>query len=231
MKKNLFFFLVSIFFAACGASKDPALMSRLQSWANTSSSKAYTASHSFKPVPYAVGQYVVHLHSDGEQKTISKTAIVGKESDGWILEIYSLSESNESTVQMLVRGMEKVHTSGSVDDVEIVWVKMKQKDEDIQTIEGPVLALTRGFYRDMLRGMTVKIEASSDGGTVTVPAGTFNGTTKMVSEMSFLGKSYSAEGWFHPDVPINGCVKSVSKENNSVMSLLEFGMSGAKPSF
>ncbi len=231
MKRNFLVFLVSIFLASCGASKDPALVNRLQSWANASSSKAYNAEHAFKPVPYATGQYVVQLYSDGEERTISKTAIVGQDSNGWILELYSLSESNESTMQMLVRGMEQAHTSGSVDDVEIVWVKMKQKDQDVQTIEGPVLALTRGLYRDMLGGMTVKMVAGSEGGAVTVPAGTFNGTSRMVSEMTFLGKSYSAEGWFHPAVPINGCVKSISKENNSVMSLIEFGMSGAKPSF
>jgi hypothetical protein len=237
LKENLMFRIglitvTAILFLSCGASKDPALVGRINSWSAGNSGKSFSMTGKFtKPIPYAVGQYVVHSITSGEDRSISKTSIVGQEQGGWILETYSLSPYNESTSQMLVTGLDRVHETGNIDDLDIIWVKMKQKDQDIQMIEGPVLSLTKGLYRDLLGGFSLKMAVMNDGGTISVPAGTFSGTSRMVSEVRFLGSSYTAEGWYHSEVPINACVRSVSKENDSVMELLEFSLSGAKRSF
>jgi hypothetical protein len=71
----------------------------------------------------------------------------------------------------------------------------------------------------------------NDGGKVHVSAGNFNGSTKTSSEVSFLGKKYISDIWLHPSVPINGMVKSVNKNEDMKIELLDFGLSGAKRSF
>ena len=54
---------------------------------------------------------------------------------------------------------------------------------------------------------------------------------KASSEVAFLNKKYQSVAWLHPSVPINGMVKSVAKDQDSVIVLLDFGLSGAKKSF
>jgi hypothetical protein len=158
-------------------------------------------------------------------------AIVGEEQGGWIIETHSLTQSSESITQMLVLGMDKVYQTGTIDDLEIVWVKIKPHGQTVQTFEGPMLTLTKGLYKKGLAGLEVQSTMGVDSGTVSVPAGSFKGTLKSGSEVSFLGKKFFSDAWFHPSVPINGMVKSVSKNEDTVIELLDFGLSGAKRSF
>ncbi|MBL0176101.1 MAG: hypothetical protein IPP94_12680 [Ignavibacteria bacterium] len=232
MKRFALSFLLLAVLAGCGPSIDPALQSRVATYFGKAGGQTYASSSQFmKPMPYAVGQYVVHGTVYDGKRSVSKTSIVGEEQGGWVIETYSLSESNESWTQMLVKGLEKAGTDGNVDDIDIVWVKTKMKDENVQTVEGPVLAITRGFYRDMLGGFKVKIGTPSAGGSVAVPAGTFNGTQKTGTEAAFFGRTYKSDVWFHSEVPINGLVKSVSKDDGITTELIEFGRSGAKRTF
>jgi hypothetical protein len=232
MKRIVVALVLSVFLSACGASADPALQGRIAGYFGNSSAKSFPATGKFlKPMPYAVGQYVMSGIVNDGKRSISKMSIVGQEQGGWIIETYSLSESDEAWTQMLVKGLEQAGERGSVDDIDIVWVKTKQKDGKVVSIEGPVLSITRGIYRGALGGFKVSIAAPVDGGTVSVPAGIFSGTMKSSSESSFLGRSYKSDGWFHADVPINGMVKSTSVENNMTIELLEFGRSGAVRSF
>ncbi len=226
------FILLSLMLISCGASIDPALQSKLNTFFLTKTSKSFNASGSFlKPMPYTVGQYVVHAMTDGENKSVSKTSIVGKEQNGWIIETYSLTNKTETTTQMLITGLERVVETGNVDDLDIVWVKMKDKNGKIQTIEGPVLSITKGLYRKGLMSFNVKVNASSNGGNVSVPAGNFIGTIKTRTELSFFGQTHVADGWYHPSVPINGLVKSVSEDGKTVVELLDFDTQGASKTF
>ena len=229
MIRNISATLFLCLLMACGASIDPLLQSKLHLYFSKSSGKSYNAGAKFiKPMPYAVGQYVVHGMTNGEKKSLVKTSIVGQESGGWIVESYSLSESQESTSQMLITGLERVAASGNVDDLDIVWVKVKQKDGKIEMIEGPVLSITKGLYRKGLMGFNVKLNQTAEGGNVSVNAGTFAGTVKTRSEVSFLGSTYVSDNWYHSEVPINGLVKSVSDDGKYTMELLDFGTYGAE---
>lgn len=230
MKKSLFVLSALVVFGACGASVNPALQQKISSLFSRSSSQSYGAKSFSKPKPYATGQYtVVGATMDGK-KMISRFAIVGQEQGGWILETQSISESHEGITQMLVRGMEKIQETGNTDDVDIVWVKTKTDDGEVQTIDGPVLSITKGIYRKSLGGLSFSLGTPVDGGGVVVPAGSFAGTTKVHFEGSVLGRSFESDGWFHPDVPINGMVKSVSSDGGTVQELLAFG-TDAKRSF
>jgi hypothetical protein len=228
MKRPLLFLTLLLFVAACGASINPLLQQKISGLFSKSSSQSFPAREFTKPLPYAVGQYtVVGITTDGT-KMISRIAIVGKEQGGWILETHSISESNENVTQMLVKGMEKVIETGNVDDVDIVWVKTQKDAEAVQTIDGPVLSITKSFYRKGMLGFTYSTAKSTSGGGVTVPAGTFAGTTRIHSEGSVFGRTFEADGWFHPIVPINGMVKSVSTDGSTMQELLEFGTNATR---
>ena len=131
-------------------------------------------------------------------------------------------------MQTLITGLDHAAETGNVDDFDIVLVKSKRNQDAVQTIEGPVLSLTRGVYRNMLGSVVIQHAPLVEGGSLTVPAGTFTGTTKTTTSVRFMGSSYTSEIWLHPNVPINACVKSVSSENKSVMELIDFGMGAVK---
>ena len=234
MIRNIFAVVLCFFLTSCFTmpSPNPVFVNQIDSYFNNTKTRTYKASGKFKrPMPYKVGQYVVTGMISPSGHSVSKMAIVGKEQKGWIIETHSLTQSSESTTQMLVSGMEKVYETGSIDDLDIIWVKIKPHGKPVQTIEGPMLVLTKGLYKKALAGLEARTTMSTESGTVRVPAGNFEGTLKSRSEVSFLGKKYLSDAWFHPAVPINGMVKSVSKNGDTTIELLNFGVSGANRSF
>ncbi len=213
-------------------SPDPALVAQIDAQFNASKSQIYSASGKFKrPIPYAVGQYVVTGMTSPSERSVMKMAIVGKEQNGWIIETHSLTQTSESITQMLVVGLEGVTDTGTLDDIDLVWVKIKAEGQSVQTIEGPMLTMTKGLYKKALAGLEFKSQEMTDGGTVKVPAGTFKGTAKIHSEVTFMGKKHLSDAWLHSSVPISAMVKSVSNSDETNIELLDFGLSGAKRSF
>lgn len=227
----LLILITSFFISSCGPSANPVLQKKITDFSAKSSGGSFSDKGKFiKPMALSVGQWVMYYTQSEKSKSVSKTSIVGKEGEGWIIENYSLTETEEATTQICISGMDKVSTSGNMDDIDILWVKT-QKDGKIETIEGPVLSLMKGFYKKGLTNLGINTSVSSDGGSITVPAGTFSNTIKVKSEMSFLGSTHTSEGYLHPDVPINGLVKSVSSEDNFSTVLVDFGKTGAQKSF
>lgn len=224
--------IASVFIASCGASVNPVLQSKIAVEFSKSSSASYPDAGLFRQAPaLAVGQWVLvgTTTKDGE-RSVARTAIVGREQNGWIIETSSTTPSQESVTQMLVTGMEEVIAMQDLDKLDIIWVKMKNGDEPVQKLEGPALIFGKGSYRKLLANSILSLSAPGAGGSVTVPAGTFHGTTKARSEVSVLWMTITSDGWFHPAVPIGGMVKSVDIEGSSSSELLGFGMSGATPS-
>ena len=216
---------------ACAASVDPAMQRRVADWFGKSSSATYDATSAFmKPMPFAVGQYVVHGNSNGEDRSVMRTALVGRDGAAWIMETSSLTPSGENIMQMAVTGMEKVQETMNPDDLDIKWIKMRGDDGKVQTIAGPTLSIVKGSYSKALTGIVIKYDAQLGTGSVRVPAGTFNGCTKANSKVETFFGDYESEAFAHPSVPLNGVVRSVSKDNGAVTELLEFG-TNAKPSF
>ncbi len=213
-----------MFVISCGASVNPQLKSKVDSQFAQSQQTTYTGTQKFmKPKPYAVGQYVVMGQTDSDgKKSVTRMAIVGREQGGWIIETYTVSDNQEGIMQMLVAGLEKAAATGNVDDIDLLWVKVKDEDGKIQTIEGPMLSMMKGMYKKGIASVSMKITTYKDGGIIQVPAGIFKGTNVVDSEASFFGKKIKSKGWYHYSVPINGIVKSIDDDGNSVV-LLKFG--------
>jgi hypothetical protein len=211
---------------------NPIFVDKIDAQFKAAKSQNYGATGTFKhPIPYKVGQYVVTGMTSPSDRSVMRMAIVGKEQNGWIIETHSLTQSSESITQMLVLGMETVYKTGRLDDLDIIWVKIKPDGQNVQTIEGPILAITKGLYKKALSGLESQFQEMTEGGAVKVPAGTFKGTSKIHSEVNFMGSTYLSDAWLHPSVPINAMVKSVSNDGETVIELLDFGLTGAKRSF
>lgn len=233
MKKLFTVLFLMSFLIGCGPSVNPLLQKKINDITTKSSGGSFKMAGKFmKPMPWAVGQWVmtVTTNADGV-KSLSKTSLIEKSGDNWTIETWSLTESKEDMMQMVIGGMEKMQESGNPDDMEIISIKVKDENGNISNIDGVVLSMTKGFYKKMLPNMNVKVEGGIDGGAVTVPAGSFAGTWKVNAEVSFLGSKFVSDSYFHPDVPINGMVKSVADEKKITTELHSFGLSGAKSNF
>ena len=66
---------------------------------------------------------------------------------------------------------------------------------------------------------------------ISVPAGAFSQAYKGRVTTSVLGMEFVSDGWWHPAVPINGAIRSVSPERAGSVELAAFGESGATSVF
>lgn len=233
MKRIIFCIAAFAFALSCGPSVNPQLKAKIDEQYSASSSRNYgTAGKFMKPMPYAAGQYVILGTTDAKgNRSITRTMIAGRDEGGWIIESATLNTSEESAVQLCVRGLEKAASTGNAESVEIVWIKIKNEKGAIQRVEGPVLAMMKAMYKNNLASLNVKVNAYVNGGAITVPAGTFAATNRVEMEATFLGKKFRSTGWYHPAVPINGMVKSVSDDGKNQTVLLGFGFKGAVSEF
>lgn len=231
MRQTAVLLVVTAFLAAC-SSTNPLLERKVMDWHAKGSSQMFDGKGLFqRPMPLAVGQYTVFRMIDGDDRSVMRNAVVGKEGDGWIFETQSITPKGESITQMLLKGVDQSWENWDPDRIDIVWVKMKADDGEVQKIEGPALSIMKGSYKKMLNGMYLKFSKDEGVAAVKVPAGTFNDCTKATTELEILFWSDTVEAFYHPSVPLNGLVRSVSKDDGTTMELVEFGTSGAKPSF
>lgn len=181
-------------------------------------------------IAYDIGQYVVQGMTETSGRSIMIMAIVGQEGGNWILETRSLTPTTDSISQMAVKGLEAVASSGSLKELDIIWMKTKSNGQPIQKLDGTLLNMAEGLVKPALAGLVIKPQQVLDGGMIQTPAGAFKGTTKATTTISFLGTSHAATTWLHPAVPLNGMVRSVTKDGETI-ELLDFGLEGATRSF
>jgi hypothetical protein len=230
--RKLIYLLMAVVLVSCGASINPEFQKKINDYNAKGKNGSFASTGKFlRPMPLAVGQWVITSTTSDGKRSISKTSIVGAEQDGFVFDMYNMTDYEETATQMLVVGMDKFRKPEEMDNIDIIWVKMKDKDGKISEIDGPVLSMMKGFYKKGFTNFMLNTEGILDGGTVTVPAGTFSGCSKITTEVTYFGSTYTSESWFHPDVPISGMVQSKSKDNDMVTKLIDFGTTGAKKSF
>ena len=195
----------------------------------TVSSKSYPAAGKFGvPKSWAPGQYVVVGQlSNGKRDSVTTTLVVAKVGNGWVIENVSVDKSGkESVMQMLLGNYDTAMKTGDASQIELVWIKTLEKDGSVTKTEGQSLVVMKALMKSSYEKMIVNLSEYVDGGSVQVPAGTFAGTTVVTAKTKILGKTIETESWFHPAVPVNGMVKSRTKDDKSVSELISFGFNG-----
>jgi len=233
MISTILLMTAAFLFNGCGPKPDPVMVGKVNNHFSANSSKTYKGSGKYKPMPLAVGQFVTHGNTEDDgTRSVSRTAIVGKEGRGWVLETYTINEHSESVTQMLIVGLENMHTSQGLENIDILWVKIKDENGQIQTIEGPTLMMAKSFYKSALQSFDISaITHQASSADISVPAGKFIKTYSADAEMSMMGMTFRSTSWFHEKVPVNGMVKSITDGGKMTSVLLDFGKTGAKSRF
>jgi len=195
----------------------------------TVSSRSYPGAGKFgTPKTWAPGQYVVVGQlSNGKRDSVTTTLVVAKVGNGWVIENSSVDKSGkESVMQMLLGNYDAAMKTGDASQIELVWIKTLEKDGSVTKTEGQSLIVMKAVMKSAYEKMIVNISEYVDGGSVQVPAGTFAGTSVITAKTKIFGKTMESESWFHPAVPVNGMVKSRTKDDKSVSELITFGFDG-----
>lgn len=194
--------------------------------------KSLGASQAVKGADWKVGQWVVYKQLEDKQlKSVMKMALIAHDGDVWTMEIDSYSDRGDQAMQMKIKGLEKLAAGGSNDQVEIVGLKVKEKNGQVQELPAEMMGMFGGMYKKAIPDMKVSSSGFEDGGALTVPAGTFAKTWKITSESEYNGKKFKGTAWVHSAVPINKTVKSVAEDGKYVTELVDFGDSGFVSAF
>jgi len=188
--------------------------------------KTIAAKKFIKPKPWAPGQYVIMgTMDDGEIESVTKSLVVRKEAGGWVFETITTNDDNEVTgMQMLIKGMDTAIAKGDTSQIKVIWVKMLQKDGKVEKIEGDALTFYNMILQTTWNNVIISGAKYTAGGAVKVPAGNFAGTTKVHTAVKILFSTVEGDSFLHPDVPVNGVVKSVVKGDST--ELIDFGFNG-----
>ena len=214
--------ITALVLSGCSGSQKKAgpFDSMIKNGNKTFASKKFT-----KPKPWAPGQYVVIATlDDGEIESVAKTTVVRKEAGGWVFETVTTEDDGKSSgMQMLVKGMDTAIAKNDASKIKVLWIKMLQKDGSVEKIEGDALMFYNAILQTTWNNLLIS-GTTTAGGAVKVPAGNFAGTTKMHTAVKVLFVTVEGDSYLHPDVPINGVVKTVS--DDSVTELIDFGFNG-----
>ncbi|TFG84232.1 MAG: hypothetical protein E4H20_03750 [Spirochaetales bacterium] len=228
MRRMLFAALVLVSMVAISCASSPPASSPMDAyWA--SSGTAFPAStHFVRPITWKAGQYIVIGSTvKGKRESVSKTLLVRKDKDGWVLEMSTVDrKGNETVSQVCFSGYEEAIVTGTYSQLRMVWMKNRDEKGEIQVISGDEMTFYNTFARSAYENMIVKIDKFIDGGTIAVPAGSFSGTNYIKASVKVMGFNIETETWYHPAVPLTGVVLSRSTDGKSVSELLSYGFDG-----
>lgn len=129
-------------------------------------------------------------------------------------------------MQMLLENYDAAMKTGDASQIQLGWIKTLEKDGSVTKTEGQSLIVMKALMKSTYEKMIVNVPEYADGGSVQVPAGTFAATTLVMAKTKIFGKTIESETWFHPAVPVNGMVRSRTKDDKSVSELIAFGFDG-----
>lgn len=229
MKKAALVLIMALLIPGCSSTPDVDEKKMNPLFTNNSPGKYGAGTKFYKPMAWSVGQWITLGNiTNGAKYSVTKYSIVGKEDGGYIVECVTTDSGSTQVIQYLIKGIDQMIKKADTSSIEIVWLKIKQGDGEVQQIEGFMMQAYKAMTSSML-GSIQSTSTFTDGGTVTVPAGTFSGVNVIKSEGKILGFTVKSTGYFHNSVPINGMVKSISDDGETETVLIAFGKSGAKP--
>jgi hypothetical protein len=225
---RLSFSLLLFALAACGPRINPAMQAATDRLLTSYQGGATEGRpSSYDPMPWAVGQWVAFkVTEEGRPPSVSVMKIVGREGNGWWLEFETQDYYNRSVMKVLYARQPK----GPDDAVDALQrVVMKSNDGPVQELDfagNPFAAMMKkSMTNTSFAAPAVSKESTED---VTVAAGSFKGAAAFDTTVTVGPVRRSFKGWFHPAVPLNGGVRSVSEDGKVVSELLGCGTSGAR---
>ncbi len=177
------------------------------------------------------GEWAVYRTVENGQTTgVLKLAVISQKGDTWIYEFVSYTDKESTVLQEAVKGLDSVVRTGDSNQGQIVWVKVKDKDGNVQTIDGAMLTMAGAGYKSMLTANVGYFAGTVvAGGPVMVPAGAFSSSWKTTSSGSAGRNSDAGTAWVSTVVPLWHLIK-VANPKGRVMELVDFGTSGYQSS-
>lgn len=179
-----------------------------------------TTGRGLRFLPYRKGHFVRTVTVDGDKRSVSTITVADKQGDTVALLIESLTPAARGESLLYVKGLDKARRMQDASQVEIVKIRIRDEEGEVNELSGMQLKLMSSLYRKQLPINSVQGQIRYSG-AVTVPAGRFASTMRVKSKVRVLGSVYTATGYYHTAVPINGMVKSISED--TVVELLDFG--------
>lgn len=174
-----------------------------------------------------VGEWAVYRNLEkGQLKGVIKMAVVSQDGDTWVYEFVSMTEKETAVVQEAVKGLDAIVRTGDAEQGKLVWIKVKDKDGKVQTLDGVMLGMAGGGYKNMLTANAAHFNGNVvAGGPMTVPAGSFASTWKTDSRVTQGRGSESGTAWVSTLVPLWHLVKAMG-QSGQVLELVDFGSTG-----
>jgi hypothetical protein len=222
--------LSALVLAACAPSIDGAAKADLDRRlaAMAPADRDVPAPTAAEPMPLAVGQWIqLHQIDDKGQPSLSTYKITGAEADALWLEVEQDTYYGKSAIRMLVAFGDR--TDPTAFDVRRVITR--DKNGNTNEMPSGMLGLTKSVYEPILETLTIRWEGMPQE-DAQVTAGRFAGCYHGRSTVAVAGHSTSSDVWWHPEVPINGVVKTVGVSDPGTSSqLVDFGTTGATSTF
>jgi len=222
--------------AACGPSIDKAMQqstdSLLGKHASTGASFEVPTDAQIKP--WAVGQWVIHRGKDNDGRpTVQRTAIIEQADCGFWLEFTTQSYTELSRARYCFSRQPQAADASSGERLAslVSLVEIETKDGQVSKMDlsepqyAPMRSIQIKAYEAMFKGLSVDADQPRE--KVVVPAGTFDGTFRVDSQVKIGPITIEATSWTHSEVPVVGTVKSLTKDGKSEQELLAYGESGA----
>jgi len=179
-------------------------------------------------MPWKVGQFVEWQAVDqGAAVGTMRFLVAAKQAEGWVVEMRQTGKGGRGMVlQYLLKGIDQAMALGDSSKVDFGWIKMKQGDGPVRTLTESQLAMFGSVAKSSLESLVTKQAKTVDGGSVTVPAGTFTGTKQMTVTTSVRGQETEMTTWLHGSVPVNGMVQTRSADGSTELKLSAYGTNG-----
>jgi hypothetical protein len=186
------------------------------------------AARRFVPKPWAVGQWAAYLVQRGDQRSVLKMSVVGKDARGFWVEYDTQSYLHRTITKVLSSRQPK--TAAEAADIALVIVT-KNDDQpavttDLTDPNSPMARMMKGL-KGAMGGMLFAVDPSMPREDVTVTAGTFKGCFGFELRLGAGPNAKSFTGYGHPGVPVIGTVRTRSTDGEMTTELLDFGDTGA----
>lgn len=233
--KKLLLLAALLALPACSRSINPktqALTNELLQ--QTRQTREIAAPQSWDPVPWKAGQWALYkVTQDGKEPSISRIMIVEQTGDGFWLETEQLDYYGRTLTRTLY-ARQPQNAEEAIDAVQKILTR--QDDGEVQEQDfsqnNQFVAMMKRSMKHVSNGIVAPTDVSNaPKEDAEVPAGIFRSAARFEGSFHFGPVEKRFTGWYHPAVPLNGGVKTVSADGEFTHELLDYGDTGATSNF